>query len=105
MQDVSLVMTIALCNCAIAIFVLAIAMWMRQLRRSAIALAECCQRWERDSAMVLRLAPEALDRSLDRIERIRQLYRYQSLALDRIQGVRLFWGIVRSVILKRRVKG
>ncbi len=100
-QDVSLVITIAWCNCAMAIFILAIAIWARRLRRSAIALAECCDRWEQDSARVLSAAPEAIDRSLDRIEQIRQLYRYQLRTLDRIQGWRLFFAIARSVILKR----
>jgi hypothetical protein len=105
MQAVSLVIIIALCNCAIAIFVLALAMWMRQLRQSAIALAECCDRWERDSARLLSAAPEAIDTALDRLEQIRQLYRHQLRTIDRLQGWRLFLGIARSVIFKRGFRG
>jgi hypothetical protein len=104
-QDVSLVTTIALCNCAIAIFVLAIAIWTWRFRQGAIALAEFCDRWERDSAKLLSVAPAAIDRSLDRIEQIRQLYRHQLTTIDRIQTWRLVLGVARSAIFKRGFRG
>jgi hypothetical protein len=97
-----LVIPVVICNCAIAIVILTIVMWTMRCRRQAVALAECCDRWERDCARLLDDAPDSLATSREQIAHLQQLYQQQLRTLDRLRSL-IFWlGSARSMLLKRR---
>ena len=100
-----LVIAVSCCNCAIAIVVLAITVWIVRLRKQIIGLGTWCDRWESDSHLLLSDAPRSLAVSRIQMLRLRQIYQQQLLTLDRIQSIRSFIGIARYLIVSRRRKG
>ncbi|MCY7336076.1 MAG: hypothetical protein LH613_07670 [Chamaesiphon sp.] len=99
-----LVIAVSYCNCAIAIVVLIITVWIVRLRKQIIELGTWCDRWESDCDLLLS-APRSLAASRIEMLRLRQIYQQQLLTLDRIQSLRSFVGIARSLIVSRRRKG
>ena len=99
-----LVIAVSCCNCAIAIVILVITVWIVRLRRQIIELGTWCDRWESDFHLLLS-APRAIAASRIKILRLRQIYQQQLLTLDRIQSLRSFVGIARYLIVSRRRKG
>jgi hypothetical protein len=100
--DLDLVIAVVCCNCTISIVVLVITLWTIRFRRQVVAIAECCDRWEDDCTVISNHAPDALAASRVQIQYLRQIYRQQLLTLDRLRALGLFWGVARSLLLKRR---
>jgi len=99
-----LVIAVSCCNCAIAIVVLIITVWIVRLRKHIIELGTWCDRWESNCHLLLSDAPRSLAASRIEMLRLRQIYQQQLLTLDRIQSLRSFVGIARSLIVSRRRK-
>jgi DNA-binding transcriptional regulator YbjK len=97
-----LVIPIVLGNCAIAVVLLTLAIWTMRFRRQAVALAECCDRWEQDCARLLADAPTSLATNTKQIDRLYQLYQQQLRTLDRLRLL-IFWvGSARSLLRWRK---
>jgi hypothetical protein len=96
-----LVIAVGLCNCAIAIFCLAVAFWAMRLRQQVVALKNCCDRWTLDCDLFLH-APASIDESRMQIQALRQLYQQQLITIDRLRSIGLLLGIARTIRLKRR---
>lgn len=100
-----LVIAVSCCNCAIAIVILVITVWIVRLRKQIVGLGTWCDRWESDSHLLLSDAPKSIAASRIQILRLRQIYQRQLLTLDRIQSLRSYVGIARSLIVSRRQGG
>jgi hypothetical protein len=93
-----LAVAVICCNCALAIVILAIAVWVMRFRRQLIALTKWCDRWERDCNLGLENAPASIANSRLQIENLSQLYRQQLQTVDRIQSFRAFLGMIRVLV-------
>jgi hypothetical protein len=101
-MDMNVVIAVGCCNCAIAIVVLIVTGWTIRFRRYVVALAECCDRWEHDCQLLLSNAPDSLTIGRSQINSLHQLYQQQSILLDRLRALGIFWGVARSLLIKRR---
>jgi hypothetical protein len=97
-----LVIAVVLCNFMIAIIILVTTIWTMRFRRQVIALTNCFDRWDRDCNLFLSDAPASITASRTQIDYLRQIYQQQLLTLDRIRALGLFWGVARSILIKRR---
>jgi hypothetical protein len=98
-------------NCTIALVVTILTVWTIQFRKQVVAVGEWCERWDREcerwgaSNVTESLAPQLgskLAASRSNILYLRQFYRQQLQTLDRLQSVRLVFGLGRSLLLRRR---
>lgn len=97
-----LVIVVVFCNCAIAILILAITMWIVGFRKQVTALRTCFDRWDRDCNLLLIDAPQSLADRQAQVYHLRQIYQQQSISIDRLRSLGLFWGIARYLLFKRR---
>ena len=95
-----LVTVVTICNCAISVVIIAIAIWTMRCRRQIIGLTDffdrCLSQWQQlaiDSAAIT---------AANRIWHLRQIYQQQLGTLDRLQLLKSMFGLARFVILKRQ---
>jgi hypothetical protein len=92
------VLAIVLCNCAISIGCLTASVCLVRLRRQLVTLTQWCDRATNDCGWLLADAPQTLATTRSQIRQIRQVYRQQSVNVDRIQSIRRSIGIIRSLL-------
>jgi hypothetical protein len=97
-----LVIAVVLGNLTISIVILVITIWTIRFRKQVVALTDCFERWDNDCHLLMRNAPSSLAASRVQIDYLRQIYQQQLVTLDRIRALGLFWGVARSLVLKRR---
>ncbi len=97
-----LVITVVFCNCAIAIVILAVTIWIIRVRIQVVAVTKWCDRWVGDCNLLLSNAPASIAVSRSQIDFLRQIYQQQLLTIDRLRALGLFWGIARYLLTKRR---
>ena len=106
----NLVTTVIFCNCTIALVVVMVTIWMVQLRRQVVTLADWFDRWngECDKLLSIDRSPTLPPLATTIAERraqiryLRQLYRQQLRTLDRLQSLISVIGVARSVFRGRR---
>jgi hypothetical protein len=98
----NLVTAVICCNCMISALTIAIACQVMSLRQQVMAFAAWCDRWDDDCDRFLSDAPAAINDSRLRFDQLRQLYRQQLQLIDRVQSLRLLFGVARSVVANRR---
>jgi hypothetical protein len=93
-----LVSAVVLGNCALAIGCLLLRVSIVRCRRQLVAWTNWCDRTATDCSWLLADAPQSLSSARSQIRQLRQLYRQQGVAVDRLRTIGLSIGIVRSVL-------
>jgi hypothetical protein len=100
LKVMDLVIAVTFCNCAIAIVLLAIAVWTIRIRRQLIGLTNFCDRcldsWNLFSNNTPG-SPSRIATSRSQFEQLKQLYQQQLRTLDRIRALRATFKIAKSV--------
>jgi hypothetical protein len=95
-----LVTTVTICNFAISVVMMAIAIGIMGFRSRIVGLTKffdrCLGEWQR-----LKI-DAATATATNRIYRLRQIYQQQLGTLDRLQRLRSLFGVARLLIFKRR---
>jgi hypothetical protein len=99
-----LITLVVLCNCMIAISCFILTLWTVRLRQQLAAIARSCDRWTNDCVYLSTTTPGVMRGSREQLRHLRQIYQQQVVRFDRIQSIRLFIQITRSLLLQRRVR-
>jgi hypothetical protein len=95
-----LVIAVTVCNCAIAIVILAITVWTIRIRRQLIGLTNFCDRCLDTWNLFSNNNPASSSRiatSRSQFEQLKQIYQQQLVTLDRIRALRSTVKVARSV--------
>jgi hypothetical protein len=93
-----LVSAVVLGNCALAIGCLLLRVSIIRCRRQLVTWTNWCDQTATDCSWLLADAPQSLAKSRSQIRQLRQLYRQQSVTVDRLRTIGLSIGIIRSVL-------
>ena len=96
-----LVIAVTLCNCTIALGCFVATILTMRLRRTVVALADCCDRWLLDCDLLSHV-PASFTANARQINNLRQIYQQQLATIDKLRAVGLLLGMSRSLLLKRR---
>ncbi len=95
-----LVLTVTVCNCAMAIVIFAIALWTLRIRRQLIGLTNFCDRCLDTWNLFSNNTPASAARiatTRRQFEQLKQIYQQQLITLDRIRALRGTLKIAKSV--------
>ena len=98
------VFAVILCNCTIAIGCLVMSVLLVRLRRQLVALTQWCDLQTSNCSRLLPDAPKSLAASRVQIRQLRQVYRQQSVTVDRLRQIGYSVGILRSLLKRSTFK-
>lgn len=102
LPPMNLVILVVLCNSTIAIACLLLIGSIGRLRQKLVAIRECCDRWTMGCEEVLGSAPRQIIEQGVEFRQLRQLYRQQSIAIDRLQMLGILIQLTRSIRFGRQ---
>jgi hypothetical protein len=98
----NLIALVVICNCTISIVCLLLIRSIGRLRQKLVTIRECCDRWTIVSVDLLTDAPMKIALQGVQFRQLRQIYRQQSIVLDRLQSIAILIQFSRSILFRRQ---